>query len=136
MSPFDVTAMPGSPPRFVKEHTLGKRLRAVLEALKLSRPGLNWYRCTRHTFASQWVIGGRSIEKLAAVPGHSSVTTTERYAHLRVDHFSDDDRRAIPVDLSRPDGAVVELPARPVVRAVEGGLREGAKVERDRRGLN
>jgi integrase len=127
---------PGSPPRFVREHTLGKRLRKVLDDLELYRPGLNWYRCTRHTFASQWVIGGRSMEKLATILGHSSVTTTERYAHLRVDHFSDADRRAIAVDLSRPAGAVVELPARSVVRAVEGGLRAGGEEEDDRRGAS
>ena len=67
---------PGAPSRFVREHTLGKRLRKVLADLKLTRPGLNWYRCTRHTFASQWVMGNGSIEKLAAVLGHADISTT------------------------------------------------------------
>lgn len=119
---------PGSPPRFVREHTLGKRLKAALEKLKLTRPGLNWYRCTRHTFASQWVMGGGTIEKLAAILGHASVTTTERYAHLRVDHFREADLLSVRVDLSRPTGTVVELPPRPAVSTSGRGL--GARLKR------
>jgi integrase len=118
---------PGSPPRFVREHTLGTRLRAVLDKLELNRPGLNWYRCTRHTFASQWVIGGGSVEKLAKILGHASITTTERYAHLRVDLFRESDLRAVAVDLSRPSGEVVEL----LPRSGEGtaGCGSGAEAE-------
>jgi hypothetical protein len=54
----------------------------VLRALKLlpandtrqdaaakRRPRLNWYRCTRHTFASHWVMDGRPIEKLKEILG-------------------------------------------------------------------
>jgi integrase len=122
---------PDAPPRFVKEHTLGKRLRAVLDKLKLNRSGLNWYRCTRHTFASQWVIGGGSIEKLAAILGHADITTTQRYAHLRTDHFREADLRAVAVDLSRPTGTVVELaPSRApgdVGRGMGAGLEGHAK---------
>jgi hypothetical protein len=51
---------------------------------------LTWYQATRHTFASQWVLNDRSIEKLAAVLGHSSTWVTERYAHLlRPDLFKE-----------------------------------------------
>lgn len=109
---------PGSPPRFVREHTLGTRLRAALAELKLNRPGLNWYRCTRHTFASQWVMGGGSIEKLAVVLGHADITTTQRYAHLSPNLFRDEDLRAVSVDLSRPAGRVVELAPRSGVSEV------------------
>ena len=42
----------------------GNFLRPVLTALGLARPGLGWYEATRHTFASQWVMAGGSIEKL------------------------------------------------------------------------
>ena len=44
-------------------------------------PALTWYQATRHTFASQFVLAGGSIEKLSKLMGHSRVTTTERYAH-------------------------------------------------------
>lgn len=36
----------------------------------------------RHTFASHWVMDGRPIAHLKEILGHTSVTTTERYAHL------------------------------------------------------
>jgi site-specific recombinase XerD len=55
----------------------------VLGQLKLARPGLGWYEATRHTFASQWVMAGRSLEELKEILGHYSVVVTERYAHLR-----------------------------------------------------
>lgn len=100
---------PGSPPRFVREHTLRARLRPALAACGL--PPLTWYQATRHTFASQWVMGGGSIEKLAQVLGHADITTTQRYAHLRTDLFREADLRAVTVDLSRPGGEVVDLAA-------------------------
>ena len=31
---------------------------------------LTWYQATRHTFASQWVLNGGSIEKLKEIMGH------------------------------------------------------------------
>ncbi len=113
---------PGAPPQFVREHTLGKRLRAALDELKLNRPGLNWYRCTRHTFASTWVRGGGSLEALATVMGHADPATTRRYAHLRVDLFREADLAAVSVDLSRPGGTVLELAARPGVSANKRNL--------------
>jgi integrase len=66
-------------------------LRPVLKALGLARPGLGWYEATRHTFASQWVLAGGSIEKLKEILGHYSVVMTERYAHLKPDLFSPKD---------------------------------------------
>lgn len=47
----------------IDKATPGNFLRPVLEALGLARPGLGWYEATRHTFASQWVLAGRSIER-------------------------------------------------------------------------
>ena len=95
-------------------HTLRHYLGKVLKAIKLClpandteqdakakrRPRLNWYRCTRHTFASHWVMDGRPIEKLKEILGHSTVQVTERYAHLRVDLFGPADLAAMAVDLS------------------------------------
>ena len=45
------------------------------------------YQCTRHTFASQWVMNGGSMEELAKILGHSSTSTTQHYAHLAPDFF-------------------------------------------------
>ncbi len=67
-----------------------------------------WYQATRHTFASHWVMGGRSIEELKEILGHYSVVMTERYAHLRPDLFAPGAHQALAVDLS-PGGAVRQL---------------------------
>jgi hypothetical protein len=80
-------------------------LRAALEQLGLERDGLGWYEATRHTFASQWVFAGNSIEKLSVMLRHWSVTQTEVYAHLRPDLFSADDLATIAVDLRPPSAA-------------------------------
>jgi integrase len=58
--------------RHCDDHTLRDHLGTALRARKLlpandthqdaakkRRPQLNWYRCTRHTFASHWVMDGR-----------------------------------------------------------------------------
>jgi hypothetical protein len=95
---------PGRPPTFTRQHTLARHLRLALERSKLG--SLTWYQATRHTFASQWVLGGGTIEKLSKVMGHASVVTTERYAHLRTDLFREADYEVVRVDLS-PGGAEV-----------------------------
>ncbi len=38
--------------------------------------------CLRHTFASRLAAKGANIYKVSKLLGHSSVTTTEKYAHL------------------------------------------------------
>ena len=88
-------------------HTPGKYLRAALDQLGLSRPGLGWYEATRYTFASQWVLNGGSIEKLKEILGHYSAVMTERYAHLRADLFAPKDLGTIALDLKA--GAAVPL---------------------------
>lgn len=90
----------------VNKGTRGPALAAVLEQLGLTRPGLGWYECTRHTFASQWVMAGRSIEELKEILGHYSVVVTERYAHLRPDLFAEGARSALKVNLT-PGAATV-----------------------------
>ena len=92
--------------RFIREHTLHKNLRKALKAAELD-PALTWYQCTRHTFASHWVMDGRTMEKLCLVCGHSSISVTERYAHLSPDLFTREDLSAIEVDLRAPK--VLEL---------------------------
>ena len=44
----------------------------------------------RHTFASHWVMSGGDIFRLQKILGHSTITMTERYAHLAPDAFADD----------------------------------------------
>jgi hypothetical protein len=78
-------------------------------------------RQTRHTFASQWVMGGGSIEKLKEILGHDSVVMTERYAHLRPDLFSKSDLGTIqaPKDLPQTTGARRNGQSRPVSRGLD-----------------
>jgi len=92
-------------PSFMRQHTLRRHLSLALASCSL--PFLTWYQATRHTFASQWVLSGGSLEKLASIMGHSSVVVTERYAHLRPDLFREQDYTALDVDLSAPAGEVV-----------------------------
>ncbi|HXJ22222.1 MAG TPA: site-specific integrase [Polyangia bacterium] len=115
---------PGSPPRFVRDHTLRAQLRKALRSCGPPET-MTVYSATRHTFAAQWVLGGGSIEKLREVLGHASVTTTERCAHLRTDLFRESDLRAGAVDLSRPGGQVLQLRAdsRPIGAARVQGVR-------------
>jgi integrase len=84
----------------IDKSTPGTYLRAALKDLKLEREGLGWYEATRHSFSSQWVMAGGSIEKLKEMLGHYSVVMTERYSHLRTDLFTKSDLATIAVDLS------------------------------------
>jgi integrase len=97
----------GSVPTFMRPCTLNRHLRIALKACGL--PPLTWYEATRHTFASLFVLGGGSLEMLRTLMGHSSVTTTERYSHLRPDLFPASAFRAMAVDLSKPAGEIVRL---------------------------
>jgi len=108
----------------IDKHTPGAYLRAALTQLDLARPGLGWYEATRHTFASQWVMAGGSIEKLKEILGHYSVVMTERYAHLRPDLFPASDLGTIRVDLTQTDAEVVQL-----------GLKTGSTRPRTSRNL-
>ena len=109
----------------VDDHTPGKHLDAAFEKLPKIRR-ITWYQATRHTFASHWVMDGRPIEKLKEILGHSSVTTTERYAHLRPDAYGPEDHAAVCVDLT--ESKVVDIRAqkdRPGHK--KGHTREGGK---------
>jgi len=64
---------------------------------------------TRHTFVSQFVLGGGAIERLSKIMGHASITTTEIYSHLRHDLFAEKAFGAVTVDLSKPEGDVLSL---------------------------
>jgi integrase len=79
---------------------MSRYLRDALEKLELQRDGLGWYQATRHTFASQFVLAGGSLETLRRIMGHSTVLVTERYAHLQPDHFAEADLGRMTVDFS------------------------------------
>jgi site-specific recombinase XerD len=66
---------------------------------KLKLPELTFYEAGRHTFASQWVLNGGSIEKLREILGHSTVLVTERYAHLKPELFQEADLLRADVSL-------------------------------------
>ncbi len=91
----------------INRQTLWKELRTALKTLGFPdtacKPGtqrtLTWYRATRHTFASHWVMAGGSIEKLKEMLGHCTVVITERYSHLRVDLFAEHDLSTVSLDM-------------------------------------
>ena len=76
--------------------------RKALAAAQL--PKMTWYCATRHTYATQWVLAGGSLEKLATTMGHSTTKVTSRYAHLRGDKFTKADRGLFTVNLSAKSG--------------------------------
>ena len=98
-----------SPPQFVRPETLRKHLAKALKDLGL--PALSWYQCSRHTYASQFILNGGSLELLRQLMGHSSVTTTERYAHLKPDLYRETIYTTLRVDLTTPAGTVVPISA-------------------------
>jgi integrase len=63
---------------------------------------------TRHTFASHWVLGGGSIEKLSKILGHYSIVQTEVYAHLRPNLFTPEDLAGLPISLRDGPNSVQE----------------------------
>jgi hypothetical protein len=97
----------GSSAQFVRPHTVHKALAKALAACEL--PKMTLYQCTRHTFASQWVMNGGSLEMLAKIMGHSSTSTTQHYAHLAPHFFGAKAFDMVAVDLTRPTGNVVDL---------------------------
>jgi integrase len=125
-----VPPMRGGSRKRLDPHTLGKCLREAFEAINKeghALPRMTWYQATRHTFASQAVMNGVSIEKLREAMGHSSVVVTERYAHLRGDVFTTADLGRVAVDFSSPVGKIL-----PLVRTDSGTLGAGLVSEGDK----
>jgi integrase len=118
----DLGALPG----YVRPHTVHKALAEALK--KCGLPKLTLYQITRHTYASQWVKAGGSLEELARYMGHSSTSTTQHYAHLAPDFFSSKARDMVRVDLAPPKGDVVRLAPAGVV-PVPFGTTTGTKHE-------
>ena len=93
---------------YVKEHSLGKALRAALAKVNAERastqleplPAMRWYEATRHSFASRYVQAGGSLMKLASILGHSATEVTLRYAHLQPGNFTEQERALVDVQLA------------------------------------
>ncbi|HXJ20492.1 MAG TPA: tyrosine-type recombinase/integrase [Polyangia bacterium] len=83
--------------RFLGEHRITKFIKQACKDAGL--PELTFYEAGRHTFASQWVLNGGSIEKLREILGHSTVLVTERYAHLKPELFQEADLLRADVSL-------------------------------------
>lgn len=66
--------------KYVGESSIQSALDEAFKAAKMKR--LTFYEAGRHSFASNWVIAGLDIYRLSKIMGHSSVETTQRYAHL------------------------------------------------------
>jgi integrase len=90
-------AKPGPRRQFLGEHRMTASIKKACKKLKL--PELTFYEAGRHTFASQWVLNGGSIEKLREILGHSTVLVTERYAHLKPELFQEADLLRADVSL-------------------------------------
>jgi integrase len=75
----------------------------------------------RHTFASMGAAGGLSLQLIGGLLGHSSIRTTQRYAHL-VDEAQRDAVERIGTDLARAVAG----------RKVSGSRTTAAKRARDR----
>lgn len=103
-APHRVGVVAGIPGKFQDHplglHRIGETYRAALEHCGI--PRMRWYEGTRHTFASLWVLNGGTLETLREMMGHSSVSVTERYAHLAPGNYSDVDRARVAVDLTPP----------------------------------
>ena len=117
----------GRPSQYVRPETMRKHLADALE--KCGLPNLTWYQATRHTFASQFVLGGGTLELLRQMMGHSSVTTTERYSHLKPDLYRETIYTTLQVDLTAPAGTLVPiLAASATIDVIEGEpARKGAE---------
>jgi integrase len=65
------------------ESSLGKIWHAACKEVGIK--GVRPYDGTRHSFASQLVNRGKSLEIIGEILGHSDIRTTQKYAHVSMD---------------------------------------------------
>lgn len=56
---------------------------------KIKLEGIRPYDGTRHSFASQLVNKGKSLEIIGEILGHSNTQTTKKYSHVSLDAMRD-----------------------------------------------
>ncbi len=56
---------------------------------KIGLEGIRPYDGTRHSFASQLVNKGKSLEIIGEILGHSNTQTTKKYSHVSIDAMRD-----------------------------------------------
>ena len=95
----------GGARKFLDDHTMGKYLAEQLKVLGLAAAcsccGVAgaWYEFTRHTYGSQFIMAGGSMEELSRSLGHSTIAITQaHYVHLRPGYYSITGRNRITAD--------------------------------------
>ena len=66
----------------LERRNLRKRFKVCCKSLGRERQGELTIHCGRHSFVSHSLHGGRSVVEVRAAAGHTSVATTNIYAHL------------------------------------------------------
>jgi hypothetical protein len=94
--------------KFIKDACAREAIHGALKKCGLPE-AWTWYTVSRHTYASQHVMGGGSLATLREILGHSSVTVTERYAHLNPGLFKAEDLLKLSVGMSREGGEVIDM---------------------------
>jgi integrase len=126
----------GRPAQFLSDEALNKNLKKVLNDLGLQVEGkkkIKWYEATKHTFASHWVLRGRSLSQLAAILGHSNTEVTARYAHLDPRNFSDSEREVFK-GLDLRGGQCKEMRASATKRRKASAARSAAAGQKREKG--
>lgn len=74
--------------------------------------GLTWYEATRHSFVSQKLTAGASLDEVSAAVGHANPSTTKRhYDHFIRKSFSSELRRGLGLAANK-DGKVIQMKRR------------------------
>jgi integrase len=92
---------------FLDDHTMGKFIREVTDALGLAmscsccKTRAAWYEYTRHGYGCHFILAGGSMEDLSRTMGHSTIAVTEKhYVHLRPDYYPLKSRNLLTADFS------------------------------------
>lgn len=83
----EILAAVGDSPYLIPRWNARSLSRAFENTVRRAKTGgtLHWL---RHTYASHLVMAGTPLRTVQALLGHSTITTTERYAHLSPDHLA------------------------------------------------
>lgn len=98
-------------------HQIGFRWRKAAKELGLP-PGLNFYRATRHSFASRASAAGASIDEISGALGHSSPAITQaHYMHFQRRRWSPAMHAGLGLDVGSPVARVLPMLSTPAAPA-------------------